>query len=67
MVGSIATTMNTHDFELMVSQHTPPLILRWILTADGLRLQWTPQATPVDDNILMLATPQARHVQSAVT
>jgi hypothetical protein len=58
--------MNTHDFELMVSHHTSPLILRWILTADGLRMQWTPQATPVDDNVLTLPTPQERHVHSAV-
>ena len=36
--------MNTNHFELIVAQYTPSLNLRWIMTGEGLRMQWTPDA-----------------------
>jgi hypothetical protein len=58
-IAIISATMNTNEFELVVAHNTPGLSLRWIMTSDGLRMQWTPRPAQMDARILILPTPVA--------
>jgi hypothetical protein len=51
--------MNTNEFELAAARNAPSLILRWIMTSDGLRMQWTPRPAQMGARILILPTPTA--------
>ena len=50
--------MNTYDFELAVAHSSQALSLHWIMTTEGLRMQWTSNAAPVNDNILIFPAEQ---------
>ncbi len=58
--------MNTNDFELAVAHNAPALGLRWIMTSEGLRMQWTSEPAPVEDRILIFPAAQETHIQPAV-
>jgi hypothetical protein len=49
--------MNTNEFEQAVAHNTPALSLRWIMTSEGLRMQWTPRPARMDTRVLILSIP----------
>jgi hypothetical protein len=57
--------MNTNQFELFVAQITPAISLRWIMTGDGLRMQWAPETAQPEGNILRFAPSTATYSQPA--
>jgi hypothetical protein len=58
--------MNGHEIEPATVQSATGLTLRWVMTSEGLRMQWTPARVSSDDQIVLLplATPLA--IQLAV-
>ena len=58
-------TMNTNHFELFVAQFTPALNLRWIMTGEGLRMQWAPGSARQDTNILPFSAPTDTYTRPA--